>query len=446
MSCGSVIRLAVFGAGAILVLLAATGSAQTLSGEPITLMGGRLTIGGDATLSIAPRDPGAYFNRTDYNHDTTRLLRLDLTAAFRPHPRVMFVSDIRTENAEWLRPYALYLKVTPWPDRAFDVRVGRIPPAFGAFARRNYAADNPLIGAPLAYQYLTSIRPDAIPISADDLLRMRGRGWLTGYALGDAKFRAGLPLVNALRWDTGLEVRVGSQPLELVAALTTGTLSNPRLSDDNDGKQIAARLAFKPSPAVTVAASAARGPFLSRQAVSAIPRDSVALTQVIVAAPPDDPYGTGPSGSYGSTTTAELAVVPAAAGAYVQRAFGLDAEFSSGYWLIRTEAIFSQWSLPAILAPYLNAPLGAVAFDVEGRYKVWPGVFLAGRVDHLHFSKVLGSSGLTTWDAPVSRVESGIGIYLRRNLIWKVVYQGNWRDGGRVRRLHVGASQLLFWF
>ena len=48
------------------------------------------------------------------------------------------------------------------------------PPSFGAFGRRAYNADNPLIGYPLAYQYLTSLRADAIPATADDLLRMRG--------------------------------------------------------------------------------------------------------------------------------------------------------------------------------------------------------------------------------------------------------------------------------
>ena len=40
---------------------------------------------------------------------------------------------------------------------------------FGAFARRTYANDNPLIGYPLAYQYLTSLRPDAVPATADAL-------------------------------------------------------------------------------------------------------------------------------------------------------------------------------------------------------------------------------------------------------------------------------------
>ena len=46
-------------------------------------------------------------------------------------------------------------------------RPGRIPPLFGAFGRRGYQGrDNPLIGYPLAYQYLTSLRPDAVPATA----------------------------------------------------------------------------------------------------------------------------------------------------------------------------------------------------------------------------------------------------------------------------------------
>ena len=37
-----------------------------------------------------------------------------------------------------------------------------MPPTFGAFARRTYANDNPLIGYPLAYQYMTTMRADAL--------------------------------------------------------------------------------------------------------------------------------------------------------------------------------------------------------------------------------------------------------------------------------------------
>src|SRR5256886_9040457 len=57
----------------------------------------------------------------------------------------------------------------------FDIQAGRVPPTFGAFARRAYVSDNFLIGYPLAYQYLTSLRPDAVPANADELLRSEER-------------------------------------------------------------------------------------------------------------------------------------------------------------------------------------------------------------------------------------------------------------------------------
>ena len=61
-----------------------------------------------------------------------------------------------------------------------------MPPDLRGVSRRHaYAADNPLIGYPLAYQYLTSLRPDALPASADELLRMRGRGWLSNFSVGN---------------------------------------------------------------------------------------------------------------------------------------------------------------------------------------------------------------------------------------------------------------------
>ena len=55
------------------------------------------------------------------------------------------------EAPQAVRPYALYLRIRPWLNRDFDIQVGRVPPTFGAFARRTYANDNPLIGYPLAY-------------------------------------------------------------------------------------------------------------------------------------------------------------------------------------------------------------------------------------------------------------------------------------------------------
>jgi hypothetical protein len=50
-----------------------------------------------------------------------------------------------------------------------------------------------------------------------------------------------------------------------------------------------------------------------------------------------------------------------------------------------------------------------------------------------------------TWDAPITRFETGVGYYVQRNLLAKGVYQYNRRDGGLVRRRSLVAVQLQFW-
>ena len=106
------------------------------------------------------------------------MLRIDVTAALKADSHLFFLADVRNENEDGPKAYALYLRIRPWEHRAFDIQVGRIPPTFGAFGRRTYANDNPLIGYPLAYQYLTTLRADSLRARADELLQMRGRGWL----------------------------------------------------------------------------------------------------------------------------------------------------------------------------------------------------------------------------------------------------------------------------
>ena len=121
-----------------------------------------------------------------------------------------------------------------------------MPPTFGAFTRRVYASENPLIGYPLAYQYLTSLRADALPLNANELLAMRGRGWLSSYSIGNPVPANGLPLASGFRWDTGVQVHAAGELVDATVSVTTGTLSNPLFRDDNSGRQIAARLSARP--------------------------------------------------------------------------------------------------------------------------------------------------------------------------------------------------------
>ncbi len=394
------------------LLVPAAVSAQLLPSEPIQLVEGRIVLGGQVAAAASSAQDLGYFNYTDYGHNALRLIRLALSGSIEATERVSVLGEIQSENWDRVRPYALYLRVRPWRDRPVDIQAGRIPPTFGAYARRAYAVSDPLIGYPLAYQYLTSLRSDALPASADDLLRMRGRGWSVRYPVGVASVDAGLPLVTAFRWDTGVQVRVGVRPVEVSVAVTNGTLSNPRVEDDNEGKQVAGRLRWQPSAALVVGLSGARGAYVNDE-------------------------------------TRELLPPGARQQALTQRAVGLDMEVAQGHWLVRGESIWSAWSMPSVRAPFIDDPLRALALSLEGRYKIRAGLYAAGRIDHLTFSHVTGTvfgGTPTRWDAPVSRWEAGGGYYVRRNVIGKLTYQYNWRESGRVTSKAFLAGQIVYWF
>ena len=388
-------------------VLAPRAGAQGLPSQPLTFGGGRLVIGGDAAASLAPEDTG-FFNYSDYEHSTLREFRAGLSASFRVGDRISVLGELRTENFERITPFALYVRIRPWRDRRFDIQAGRIPPTFGAFTRQAYGHDNPLIGYPLAYQYLTSLRTDSVPADADELLRMRGRGWESSFGVGNPVPDRGLPLVTAFSWDTGVQVSTGWRGVGLTAALTNGSASSPRVDDDNDGKQVAGRVTLQPAAGLILGASAARGQFGAGPLVDAI----------------DAPGGRR----------------------FIQTAVGADAEYSGGHWIARADAVLSEWRIPAIRAPLIDAPLRALAVSLQARYRFHPAMYAAVRAEHLAFSRIAGTARIATWDAPVTRVEAGGGYYIRRNVIARASVQFNRRDGGRVRVLTLPAVQLLYWF
>ena len=170
-----------------------------------------------------------------------------MNALVRLSERVAVLGELRSENFDYVTPFALYARIHPLPNRRLDIQIGRIPPTFGSFSRRSYGHDNPLIGSPIAYQYLTSLRPDSVPADLDELLRMRGRGWLSAFSVGDRVGHRGVPLVSAFTWDTGVQVSAGWNMVTGAVAVTNGTPSNPRVSDDNTGKQVSFRTTVTPA-------------------------------------------------------------------------------------------------------------------------------------------------------------------------------------------------------
>ena len=393
----------------VTTLLAAAGLFRpALADDPRSLLGGRLRLGGEASFALAADDLG-FFNYTDYRDSYIRMVRLGAAAEMRLSDHISVLGDVRTYNFRTVKPYALYVRMRPWAGRHVDVQVGRIPPVFGAFARRQYGSDNPVIGLPQAYQYLTSIRTDAVPATADDLVRMRGEGWLVRYPIGNRVPAAGVPLVASLQWDTGAQVRIGSAPFQFSAAITQGTLGQPLFRDDNDGKQLSGHVSVLPLPGLVLGASAARGEYLGRPALAALPP-------------------------------------PLSAQSYDQTAWGGDVEYSRGHWVVRSEVIWSEWDMPAVSAPLIEGPLRARAAMVEGRYKLMPGLWLAARFDDHAFTEIDSSSGRITWEAPVRRFEVTAGYALHRYVHLKVGWQRNRRDGGEVHAQDFLVGQVLLWY
>jgi hypothetical protein len=370
----------------------------------------RVRISGEASASVSTVDAEreGWFNYSDYEVSSVRSVRLSLVGEVQLAPRIAVLGEIRTVQLERPEAYALYLRVRPFASVPLDVHLGRVPPTFGAFPRRLYVADNPLIGLPLAYQYLTTMRSDALPASADELARMRGRGWLVNYSEGNTEATEGLPIANALRWDTGVQVRWQRDPVTVWGAVTQGTIGDPRLHDDNGGAQLSSRVVYAPHPAIAIGGSVAAGSYLRASLAPLLP---------------DDP----------------------SLRAYRQEAFGADVELSHDRWLVRGEAVWNRWQQPALDSGGIRR-LGATATMLESRYRLYPGIYVAGRAEHLGFSRLATSDGMVPWDAPVSRLELGAGWSVHRHVLLKASWQRNHRSGGRVRDSDLGAFQVVTWF
>ena len=192
--------------------------------------------------------------------------------------------------------------------------------------------------------------------------------------------------------------------------MTVGSLPNPRVTDDNDGRSLQTRLIYRPHPAISLGASGATGAYLSSTLDSVVP----AGTEVE---------------------------------SFRQRAAGADLVLSAGRWELRSEVIGTWWSLPAVTDPRLRPTFTALAWWSEGRVRLWPGVDLTVRGERLSFSDVDTVQGPTPWEAGVSRIEAGVAAAVHRRVRAKLAWQYNSRPlGGRVREDHLLVGQLVVWF
>ncbi len=78
-------------------------------------------------------------------------------------------------------------------------------------------------------------------------------------------------------------------------------------------------------------------------------------------------------------------------GSHAQSALGADVEYSRGYWLVRSELVWSRWNVP-FATPAASENVDALGAWVEARYRVTPRIVVSGRADRLGFSRLDGRS------------------------------------------------------
>ena len=295
-----------------------------------------------------------------------------------------------------------YLSFTPSPERDMHVLAGKLPWAIGTYAPRTYSDKNPLIAAPLMYQYHTTLVWYALVPSADALLATAGSG---EYGVNYYGFQMGrgMALVDDSYWDVGATMNGSQRPLEYSLSVTTGTPGWGNTTvDENHGKSLLGRVGLAPLPGVRVGVSGAYGPYL----ISALNPDL-------------------PSGKSAEDYHQQLAMA--------------DLELLANHVEIRAEGAQNVWQTPTV------GDLKVSSAYAELKYTLPLGAFVAGRGDVIRFSDILDSSGAAhSWDSNVTRLETGVGYRFSREAVGKLVYQHTKLDGHdpRDQDLSMVAAQI----
>ena len=394
------VRPAVWGLAALCHLCALGGIPGSAAAMPSVDLHGSLdlveTTGDEDRIDANSIGPGE-------NPFHTTHIRLQASALVSPNVEALL--DASYEDGSYARLVGGFVRLSDPGGMDLHLEVGKIPLHIGSFPDRATAQKNSLIGVPLMYQYRTDLRTDQVPVRAEDLVANRGLGASADYRSAGLTGLGGyeghsVPVLYEDYWDFGAVVVGSVEPFEFAMGVTNGTAADPQATDDNDGKQVLARVGVEPRPWIRAGLSASRGPYLYND-----------LAEVL------------PAGRHVTD--------------YNQTLAGGDLELSHGHGVLDAEYLWSRFDSPTL------GGLDVRSWYAEGKFTVLPGWYVAARYDRMMFGDVHVSSGaLESWDADVWRQEIGIGYKPTRNIVAKLVHQETHIATSPARTLPFAALQV----
>jgi hypothetical protein len=368
---------------------------------------GPVNISGNLDLVGESRSDQDGVNTQNYGENPfhTARVRLFADAPIQEHIHAFTEFIYDDGSSKGARLFGGFVRFSDPKGRDIHLEAGKIPLHLGAFPNRSYAPKNSLIGAPLVYEYHTDVREDQVPVRGEDIVANRGRGYFTSYlspgltGVGYTGGRA-LPVLYENCWDFGAVVLGTMVPVEFALGVTNGTAGAPMMNDNNDGKQVLARVGFVPAPWMRAGVSGSRGPYLDSDVNEDLPA--------------------------GHTVDE-----------YMQKVAAADLELSHGHGVLYSEYVFSRFESPFV------GHLDSRSWYVEGKWTVLPGWYVAARFDRMVFGDVaLAGGGVEGWDANLWKREIGIGFKPSTRLVAKLVHQESRVDTSPAVIRALAAAQL----
>ena len=251
-------------------------------------------------------------------------------------------------------------------NQTFGVQTGVLGTFIGNVTARRSSKYNPLIHLPIMYDYYTAL-PDDPQSSPYELFEQRGTG-------------TGLPIFYLGVYRPGVELfATVLEKIDLHAGVYNSSPSNPYMAYSASDFNYSARIGIRPVMGLNMGLSYNYGPFMGQ-----------------------DEY------SYVDVSGA------------IQSLYDVDVSYERGYFSFFGQAVLNTWEHPT-----LPDDLGVFSYYLEGKYKFAPHAFAAVRYGHSMFSEFEIHEQSLPWDDNIQRIEVGLGYYLERETLAKIVYQHN---------------------
>ena len=248
-----------------------------------------------------------------------------------------------------------------------NVVAGKFDLPFGNLGERLFPRQNPLFGLPVIYEYRTALPARVTGESV--ILAAQGGG-------------LGMRLLDGGLYDIGMMLFGSWGIVDYSVAVTSGTISETSYGGGNTNSDFGKlfRLAVTPFTGLTVGGAYAWGPYL------------------------EEPSTPPPRGINVNT--------------YNQRAAELDIEFSRGHAVLYAEGVYNTYQVPLETR---DEDFKVWGYSVEGKYTIMPRLYCALRHSGLKFGNALLGGTEQPWDYDVTEWEGGLGYFLYKDVLLKVV-------------------------